>query len=107
MNQDKVSAYMGFARKMGKLSYGAGALEELRKKRCYLVLIDQSASENTQKRFISACKTQEVDYAVLPSDAIAEAIGKPNVKTVCIKDAGLANSIMENLDEWEKCTCQN
>lgn len=97
MNPRKIKTYVGFAKKMGKLTYGQSVLNELNKKN-RLVIIDAGASENTKDRFISAANAAGVKWFELPQGEIAEAIGKPNVRVVCIKDPGLIRVILENLD---------
>lgn len=98
MNLNKIKTYLGFAKKKGKLSYGQTVLKEIGINRNRLVLIDGAASDNTKDRFSSACAAANVKWFLLPAGEIAGAIGKPNVRVICIKDANLIRVILENLD---------
>ncbi len=98
MNLCKVKTYLGFSKKMGKLSYGQSVLKDLKYKCKKLVIIDAGASENTKDKYISACKSAGVKYIELPCGEIADAVGKPNVRVICVKDEGLIRVILENLD---------
>ncbi len=93
MNLCKVKTYLGFSKKMGKLSYGQSVLKDLKYKCKKLVIIDAGASENTKDKYIAGVK-----YIELPCGEIADAVGKPNVRVICVKDEGLIRVILENLD---------
>ena len=97
MNLEKIKTYIGFAKKMGKLSYGQTVLKDILYKN-RLVFIDGGAADNTKDRFSSACNGAGVKWFLLPAGEIAEAIGKPNVRVVCVKDENLIRVILENLD---------
>ncbi len=98
MNEKKISTYLGFARKMGKLSYGQTVLFEVQKKKCSLVLLDETTSDNSKKKYTNACDKAQIKYIFMGKDEIALAIGKPNVKVVCVKDGNMTKQILENLD---------
>ena len=97
MKLEKIKTYIGFAKKMGKLSYGQTVLKDLRKK-SRLVIIDEGASDNTKDRFSVAAGNAGIKWIELPQGELADAIGKPNVRVVCVKDQSLIRVILENLD---------
>ena len=45
--QSKAASYLGLARRAGKLTLGVNALETVKK--CFLIVADPAASENSQK----------------------------------------------------------
>lgn len=98
MNLSKIKTYLGFSKKMGKLSYGQTVLKDITTGKKRLVFIDGGAAENTKDRFSSACIGAGVKWFILPKGEIADAIGKPNVRVVCVKDENLIRVILENLD---------
>ena len=98
MNITKIKTYMGFAKKMGKLSYGQTVLNDITKVKHCLVILDEGASSNTKDKYISACKAADVKIIELPKGETADAIGKPGVRAVCVKDSNLIKVILENMD---------
>lgn len=95
MNLSKIKAYLGFAKKMGKLSYGQTVLKDIKKDR--LLILDAGASQNTKDKYISLGNSLGVKYFELPCGEIADAIGKPNVRVICVKEQGLIRAILKNL----------
>lgn len=98
MNLAKIKTYIGFAKRKGKISFGQTVLYDIKDKRTKLVIIDEAASDNTKDKYISACEYAGIKYLLFPKEEAANAIGKPNVRVICIKDRNLADAIAENLD---------
>ena len=95
MQGSKVLAYLGFARKAGKLRTGVNAISTL--KSANVLVVCESASENTVK---DALKLARRFHCPLVSSAISveEITGKENCKLLCVTDGNLAKAILNNLD---------
>ena len=98
MNLNKVLTFIGFARKMGKICYGQSVINEVRSNKTKVVFIDEIASENTVDKYTSACNAHDVKCGMVPPNSLGNAIGKPNVRVVCIKNSEIGETILENLD---------
>lgn len=97
MGRTKIETFIGFCRKAGKLSLGAGAVDAA-KNNVYLIIVSADASENSKKlavkykrRFfcpLLICKS-EFDFAV----------NKPGCKIAAVRDKQLAKAILDNIDD--------
>lgn len=92
MDANKIKAYVGFARRAGKLSLGVNAIAAV-KKGVYCLLIDKSTAKNSRKeaeklsmRF--ACPLIEVEN-------LGELTGRDGCKVAAIKDNSLAGAIVK------------
>ncbi len=95
MQVNKISAYIGFAIKAGKVIYGIDAVEVYRKK-TYLLIASEDISENS---FKAAKKIQErlkVPLAVTQGIKLEELVHKPNCKFIAITVKNLSDAILEN-----------
>lgn len=87
---------LGLCMRAGKIVSGEqSCLTAIRRGTACLVLVDESASANTQKMFADSCAYYEVALLAAPQDALGAAIGKPGRKVAAVTDAGFAGRIQQ------------
>ncbi|HPD02240.1 MAG TPA: hypothetical protein P5161_06045 [Eubacteriales bacterium] len=95
MDLKKITAYIGFAKKAGKIVWGIDAITE--KKRSYpLILIDNAASDRLKK---DAEKYAGGNIPLVYLDGLSELCRSENVKAAAITDKELSRAILQNLGE--------
>lgn len=103
MSLDKVKTYIGFCRKMGKVSFGAAAYSDIKSKKAKLILIDENAADNTKEKFKAVSVAVGIPLLELPKGMLEDAAGKPGARTAVIKDNNLANKInLIGREIWQK-----
>ena len=95
---------LGFCAKTGNCIFGEGAcLSAVRSKKAEMLLLDNSASENTHKRFFNACNNKSV--LLVEFDAkefdVAKSAGRPECKIIAIKDKAFAKQLISIYKESE------
>ena len=97
MKPDKISSYIGFAMKSGKLVSGEFSVEKAVKEgKARIAVIAEDASDNTKKKFKNMCDYYGVHFAVLKSkEELGRIIGKEYRACVAINDRGLADALMK------------
>lgn len=93
MQRSKAESYIGFCRKAGKLTCGANAIE-VQKKGIYLLLLCQSASENTKKNAQRLAMKFGCALLVSEEKRLEQLVGKENCKLAAVRDEGLAKAIL-------------
>lgn len=98
MVQNKVYAMLGLATKAGKLASGEFSTEQAVKAgRAALVIVSETASENTKKKFRNMCTYYEVPlYFFGEKETLGHAMGKELRSSLAVLDEGFAKAI-------EKC----
>ena len=89
----KISAYLGFCIRSGKIVYGVDEIAE-HKKRISLLIIDGGLSENSRKEIYKAQERLACPLLETETDLLGELLHKPAVKAVAIKDKNLALAIL-------------
>ncbi len=99
MAWNKAYGMIGMAMKAGKVVSGEFATEKAVKAgKAALVIVSETASENTKKKFRNMC-----DYYRVPlhffgeKEELGHAIGKEFRASLAVLDAGLAKAIEKNL----------
>lgn len=97
MLNKKTLDFIGLCSRAGKCLFGEDAcLSGIRSGKVYLLLLDANASENTTKRFASACAFHDVPLLTFDaqSDA-AYAAGKAGRKVIAVADKGFARKMID------------
>ncbi len=83
----------------GKVKSGEfAAMEAVRKKTAYLLIVSEDASENTAKQFKNKCKFYNVPVVFFgDKDSLGHAIGKDVRTSLAITDKGLSEALLKNL----------
>ena len=93
--QNKVYSMIGLAMKAGKLTSGEFSVEHAVKAgKAALVIVSETASENTKKKFQNMCTYYEVPlYFFGEKETLGHAMGKEFRASVSVEDAGFAKSM--------------
>ena len=97
MKPDKISSYIGFAMKSGKLVSGEFSVEKAVKEgKAQIAVIAEDASDNTKKKFKNMCDYYGVYCTILKSkEELGRIIGKEYRACVAINDRGLADALIK------------
>ena len=100
--RSKAETFIGFSMRAGKYRLGVNAIGTL--KRCELLILCATASENTKKDAIKAAKRFRCRLIISGRKTVEELTGKEKCKLMAITDKGLAKAITDNLnDEFTEC----
>lgn len=94
MQSDKIAAYLGFCIRSGKISFGVDAVEE-RKKDVYLILFDDTLSENSKKNVFLLQKKFSCPLIETTKGALGKLLARVSVKAVGIREKNLAAAILQ------------
>lgn len=98
---NKIYSFIGLARKAGAVSPGEPlASQAVKRKRAYLVLITQDASENTKKKIETALFGTDIPLLQFGNKAdLGKMLGKAFFSVIAITDRGFAERIMEMIEQ--------
>jgi len=98
---DKTYSFLGLIQKSGNLTSGTDAVEnEIKKKKCKLLIISNDASENTKDKFERLAKIHNINYVYFGErEELGYAIGKPNRTILCIGDENFAKAFLSKIPE--------
>ena len=99
MKTDKISSYIGFAMKAGKLSSGEFSVEKsVKDGKAFIVIIAGDASANTKKKFKDMCAYYQIPVIEFKTrEELGRIIGKEFRACIAVTDAGLAKAIQKNV----------
>lgn len=102
----KVAGLLGFARRAGKLTFGADAvMKEIAGGRAFAVLLASDAAARTRRRALETCAETKTPclLAGLDMHVLGGSIGRPDTAVVAVADAGFAKRMMQlcRMIEWE------
>lgn len=97
MINKKILGLIGLATKAGKICFGADSVEsQIKRKKVYLVIVAQDASDRTKEKFKKMCEEYEVLMIVEGEiETLSKAIGKSNKAIIGIADENLVNEIQK------------
>lgn len=90
MAENKIAAYLGLARRAGKLALGVNAVSVC-KSGVYLLVADESASENTKKEIAKLAR--RFGCPVLWTGDLESVTGKSYCKLAAVREENLASAI--------------
>jgi Ribosomal protein HS6-type (S12/L30/L7a) len=91
---------IGLASRARKIESGSEVINLIRKRKCYLILICNDASEPTKKKLIDKCTYYSIEYLLVDdSELLSKAIGKSNRKALAVTEQGFANGIKKKLGQ--------
>lgn len=99
MNHKKIMSLVGLAMKAGKVKSGEFATEKAVKSGlAYLVIVSESASDNTKKKFGNMCLYYEVPISYFGSkEELGGAIGKEFRASLAVVDENFAKAIQKEM----------
>ena len=93
-----VQGFLGLCGRAGQAVLGQEAcVEAVRSETVAVVLLDESSSPASLKRFTDSCATHHVPLYGMPAGFIARAVGKDGRMSVALKRGGMAKRMMELL----------
>lgn len=108
MKINRALSMLGIATKAGKTVTGEFMTEKaLKEGTAFLVVVAADASENTKKKFSNMCKHYQITMKVF-SDKISlgNACGKEFRASLAITDAGLAKSVVKQIESLDNLEVQ-
>lgn len=91
---DSAAALLGICARAGLIASGQTAVEQaLKRGKAHLVVMDAMISEGSKKALSDACRFRNVPAAILNSQSLGDAIGKPGRMTAAVTDTALADRI--------------
>lgn len=98
MGKSKIETYLGFCLRAKKLLLGTDNVENA-KRNVYLLMADESLSDNAFKILIKAQEKFACPLLKCSSGFIGECLHRYGVKAVAVQDKNLAEAIMENVSQ--------
>ena len=89
---NKISSYLGFCIRAGKIVFGVDRIET--QKKAYLLLADGELKENSFKIMLKASEKFSAKLIVTENNLLGELLHRPQVKAVAITDEQLALAII-------------
>lgn len=101
---NRILAMVGMAMKAGKVVSGEFSTEKAVKEgKAFLVIVSESASDNTKKKFRNMCTFYEVPmYIYGTKEELGHSMGKEFRASLAVTDDGFAKSIEKRLVEAER-----
>ena len=97
--EERVTGFLGLCYKAGRVISGQEACVDLiRSDAAALVLMDVSASENTQKRLTDAAHSHNTPLYALSAGTLGHAIGKKGRMAVAFRADGMAQKLLSLLE---------
>lgn len=93
MQNDKISAYLGFCIRSGRIVFGVDRAEAL-KKGVHLLIADSTLSENSMKVLVKLKEKFSCPLLVTEGVSLSELLHRPAVKAAAVKDKNLASAIL-------------
>ena len=93
MQNDKISTYLGFCIRSGKIVFGVDRAEAL-KKGVHLLIADSTLSENSMKVLVKLKEKCSCPLLVTEGVSLSELLHRPAVKAAAVKDKNLASAIL-------------
>ncbi|MGI5850238.1 MAG: L7Ae/L30e/S12e/Gadd45 family ribosomal protein [Christensenellales bacterium] len=93
-------SYIGLAYRAGKTLVGTAACEAgIRKGKVRLLILQDSISRTTKKKFVDLCSRFDIDVLTLNGyDRLGLAIGRAEILVIGITDRGFAGAIKNTID---------
>ena len=93
MQNDKISTYLGFCIRSGKIVFGVDRAEAL-KKGVHLLIADSTLSENSMKVLVKLKEKFSCPLLVTEGVSLSELLHRPAVKAAAVKEKNLASAIL-------------
>ena len=95
MNNNKILGLIGLAARARKICFGADSVEqEIKKKKVYLIVIANDASDRTKDKFEKLSTTYKIPIIIEGEiEILSKSIGKSNKAVIGIQDSNLAKEI--------------
>ena len=103
MDEARIKGLIGLSRRAGQLSLGTDTvLKQLKARACGVVLVDETAAENTLKRVGQAAEAADVPVYSLPEALLDAATGQSGRIVACVRRGSLADQLNLSFKSAEK-----
>ena len=101
---NKFLSFLGLAKRSGSIIEGYSKCNEQRnKKKIYLFIISNDASEASKKKFKNHCIDNNIKYIQnFSKEELGAAVGRPEIKIIAILDNNIAKKLVALYQEEEK-----
>ena len=100
MEIKKISSYLSFSIRSGKIIFGVDKLLEC-KKIPFVVLICSTQNDKVTKKVIKFCDDNNIRFIKLKNIILADLLGRDNCKVVGLLDFNLANAVIKEFDNLD------
>ena len=97
-NKSKILTFIGFALRARKVRCGVNAISTIKKK-VKLLILCQTASENTFKDALSLSKKLSAELVISKKYKVEDLVYKECCKLIAVEDNSLSDAILQNLDD--------
>jgi ribosomal protein L7Ae-like RNA K-turn-binding protein len=92
----KIRGFLGLCYRAGQVILGQDAcVEAIRRKAAALILLDESSTDVSKKRFRNACLSHHVPLYGVPEGLIAQALGKDGRMAAAVRPGTMAQKLKE------------
>lgn len=99
---DRLRGLLGLSQRAGRLVTGMDTtLSVIRSGKSCLVLVDESAAENTVKKLTDACIYYHAPLVKLPQGLLESATGRDGRMMGALTDKGFADKVKGLMADWE------
>ena len=98
---NKFFNFLGLAKRSGSILEGYSKCnEERNRKKLYLFIISDDASDSSKRKFINHCKINNIPYIqAFSKEELGLAIGRPEIKILAISDQKISNKLVSLYEE--------
>lgn len=102
---NKFFNFLGLAKRSGNILEGYNKCDEGRnRKRIFLFIISNDASESSKKKFIKHCESKKIPYIVdFSKEELGMGLGREEVKIIAVLDLNMANKLNSLYEEVTEC----
>ncbi|HPJ01526.1 MAG TPA: ribosomal L7Ae/L30e/S12e/Gadd45 family protein [Candidatus Limiplasma sp.] len=94
----KIRGFLGLCHRAGQVILGQDAcVDAIRKESAALVLLDESSTQTSTKRFRNACHSHGVPLYGVPEGLIAGALGRSGAMAAAVRRGTMAGKLKELL----------
>ncbi len=101
MERSKLQSYLGFCIRARKIVFGVDNIEKERKG-VFLLMSDEALGESSFKTVLGAKEKFNCPLLIAEREVLGEALHRPAVKAVAIKDKHLAQAIKDAAESEPK-----
>ena len=95
VNETRALQLLGLCMRAGQIVSGQEAcVSAVRNGDAAVVLVDESASENTRKRMTDACQSHDTPLFFITADELGHAIGKPGRMVVALSKGSMGEKVL-------------
>jgi ribosomal protein L7Ae-like RNA K-turn-binding protein len=104
----KLKGFLGLCYRAGQVILGQDAcVEAVRRNQAALVLLDETSTDVSRKRFSNACTSHRVPLYGVPGGLIAQALGKEGRMAAAVRPGTMAQKLQGLIREESMTDCHS